>query len=139
MPFRVLVFGPLAFRDYPRLRDVLDVLLANRVPDVELLTFGGAGLPSLVASYARMRKLEFRSVPLEQQSYPIDHLSPINLQLAWLADAAVFFWYDSGGECYLLAKEMKARGKLVHVVLRSAPTRSAEPPRPWRHPDMPLD
>ena len=55
MPFRILVIGPPLFRDYPRLRDILDVVLANRIPDVELLTVGGSGLPSLVASYARMR------------------------------------------------------------------------------------
>jgi hypothetical protein len=91
MPFRVLVIGPPMFRDYPCLRDVLDVVLANRVPDVELLTVGGSGLPSLVASYARMRKLAFRSVPREQQSYPIEQLSPKNLEVVLLADAAVFF------------------------------------------------
>jgi hypothetical protein len=135
----VLVIGPPVFRDYPRLREVLDLVLVNRVPDVELLTVGGSGLPSLVASYARMRKLEFRSVPLEQQSYPVEQLSPKNLELVLLADAAVFFWSDSGGECYVLAKEMKARGKPVHVVSRSAAVRSVEPPRVWRHPDMPPD
>lgn len=135
----MLVIGPPVFRDYPRLREVLDLVLVNRVPDVELLTVGGSGLPSLVASYARMRKLEFRSVPLEQQSYPVEQLSPKNLELVLLADAAVFFWSDSGGECYVLAKEMKARGKPVHVVSRSAAVRSVEPPRVWRHPDMPPD
>src|SRR5580692_2741391 len=139
MPFRVLVIGPPAFRNYPRLRDVLDVVLAKRVPDVELLTVGGSGLPSLVASYARMRKLGFRPVPFEQEPYAADQLSPKNLEVVSLADAAVFFWYDSGGECYLLAKEMKARGKPVHVVSNSAPTLSADPPRAWRHPDMPPD
>jgi len=139
MPFRVLVIGPPLFRDYPRLRDVLDVVLANRVPDVELLTVGGSGLPSLVASYARVRKLEFRSVSLEQQPFPLDQLSPKNLEVVLLADAAVFFWYDAGGECYVLAKEMKARGKPVHVVTRSAHTQSATPPPAWRHPDMPPD
>jgi|SRR5579872_6111581 len=139
MPFRVLVLGPPAFRDYPRLRDVLDVVLANRALDVELLTVGGSGLPSLVASYARVRKLEFRTFPLEQQPFAVDQLLPKNLELDVLADAAVFFWYEAGGECYLLAKEIKARGKPVHVVTRSARTRSVEPPCAWRHPDMPPD
>ena|SRR5579872_6736656 len=104
MPFRVPVIGPPAFRDYPHLRDVLDVVLANRVPDVELLTVGGSGLPFLVASYARM-----------------------------FAAAALFFWYESGGECYLLAREMKAREKPVHIVTQSTRTRSTEPPRAWHH------
>jgi hypothetical protein len=36
MPYRVLVIGPQRFRDYPRLRRVLDSALSNRLPDVEL-------------------------------------------------------------------------------------------------------
>jgi hypothetical protein len=34
--FRVLIAGPKHFTDYPTLRAVLDKLLANRLPDVEL-------------------------------------------------------------------------------------------------------
>jgi hypothetical protein len=118
MPFRVLVIGPSQFRDYPRLRDVLDVVLANRVPDVELLTLGGSGLPSLVASYARMRKLEFRFVPLEQQPYPVEQLLPNNLELVLSADATVFFWHDSGGGVLSVGKGDESTWKACPCCLK---------------------
>jgi hypothetical protein len=42
MSFRVLIAGPRQFTNYPALRTALDALLVNRLPDVELLTYGGA-------------------------------------------------------------------------------------------------
>ena len=57
MPVSLLMVGGPSFRDYARLRDALDVALANRFPDVQLVTIGGPGVPALVASYARSRGL----------------------------------------------------------------------------------
>jgi hypothetical protein len=54
------------------------------------------------------------------QGNAAEQLSPKNLEVVSLADAAVFFWHDSGGDCYRLAKEIKARGKPDHVVTQSA-------------------
>lgn len=44
-----------ALRGLPHLRVTLDKLLTRRLPDVELLTTSGAGVPMLVASYATER------------------------------------------------------------------------------------
>ena len=41
---------PRCTANYPRLRAALDALFANRLPDVQLLTGGGPGLPMLAAS-----------------------------------------------------------------------------------------
>jgi len=41
MAFRVLIIGGRQRFEYARLRDALDVLLARRLPDVEILTAGG--------------------------------------------------------------------------------------------------
>ena len=49
---RVLVAGSRHFTDYRSLRSTLNKLLVNRLPDVELLTTGGAGVSMLAASYA---------------------------------------------------------------------------------------
>jgi hypothetical protein len=38
--------------DYVHLRDALDKQLANRMPEVQILTAGGSGVPTLAASYA---------------------------------------------------------------------------------------
>jgi len=44
MPFRVLIFGSPSFREFAKLRSILDVALAKRLPDVVLVTAGGPGL-----------------------------------------------------------------------------------------------
>ncbi|MFO0823382.1 MAG: hypothetical protein U0792_09745 [Gemmataceae bacterium] len=49
MAFRVLIIGGKQRVEYPRLRDALDVLIAKRLPDVELLTAGGPGVPAQAA------------------------------------------------------------------------------------------
>ena len=50
MTFRVLIAGGKHFTDYVTLRAVLDMLLADRLPDVELLTARGQGVPMLAES-----------------------------------------------------------------------------------------
>ena len=52
MSFRVHLVDPRHFTDDPVLRPTLDALLVNRLPDVELLTCGGRGVPMFAASYA---------------------------------------------------------------------------------------
>jgi hypothetical protein len=56
--FRVLIAGGRHFTNYPALRAALDVRLANRLPEVVLLTAGGRGVPMLAASYAAANGLE---------------------------------------------------------------------------------
>jgi hypothetical protein len=47
LSFRVLIAGPRHFTNYPALRAALDALLVNRLPDVELFTAVGRGVPML--------------------------------------------------------------------------------------------
>jgi hypothetical protein len=47
MAIRVIVAGDREPVDYVRLRDTLDKLLANRMPEVQILTAGGPGVPRL--------------------------------------------------------------------------------------------
>ena len=42
----MLVIGGRAGCDYAHLRDTLDAALANRLPNVELVTAGGPGVPA---------------------------------------------------------------------------------------------
>ena len=62
------IAGSRHFTDYPLLRATHDAFLAHCLPDVELLTIGGRGVPMLVASYATARRLlelvERRDVPV---------------------------------------------------------------------------
>jgi hypothetical protein len=46
MAFRVLIAGGRYPVAYVRLRDALDKLLANHLPEVQILTAGGPGVPA---------------------------------------------------------------------------------------------
>jgi hypothetical protein len=56
----------------PTLRATLEALLANRLPDVELLTTGGPGVPMLAASYATERGLEMVALVADFHRFPVD-------------------------------------------------------------------
>jgi predicted RNA methylase len=90
MPFRVLIVGSSSFRDYPKLRSILDIALSKRLPDVVLVTTGGSGLPALVASHARSRNLAVEVVPIER--YPLDVRKSPKATLIGKVDAAVIVW-----------------------------------------------
>jgi hypothetical protein len=90
MPFRVLIFGSPSFRDYAKLRSVLDIALSKRLPDVVLVTTGGAGLPALVASYGRSQNLPVEVTPITR--YPLDMRESPKAHLVAKVDAAVIVW-----------------------------------------------
>jgi hypothetical protein len=70
MAFRVLIAGDRHFPNYPLLRATLDALLANRLPDVALLTAGGPGVPMLAASYATVRGFRVMALVPDFQRFP---------------------------------------------------------------------
>jgi hypothetical protein len=122
MAFRVLIIGTAGIRDYPWLRDVLDTLLANRLPDVELLTTGGPGLPALVASYARSRGLTFTALVPDHERYPGNAVERRDALLVADADAAAVLvdeWYHPDMD--RLVKAVRAKRGRVQVVGREKP------------------
>jgi hypothetical protein len=131
MPYRVLVVGPDWFRAYTLLRDILDNLLAQRMPDVEVITTGGKGIPSLVASYARMRKLEFRPVLLDCERYPLDPFTARNLELVNHADAAVVFLLEPCHEVHEIHELIKQRKLPCRLIDLSKPVRFPRNKEKW--------
>jgi hypothetical protein len=115
MPFRVLIFGSPSFRDYVKLRYILDVALSKRLPDVVLVTTGGPGLSALVASYARSRNLAVEVTPIER--YPLDMRASPKSRLVGKVDAAVIVWPEIEPETKELLALIEAKGLPVHVVM----------------------
>jgi hypothetical protein len=115
MPFRVLIFGSASFRDYAKLRSILDIALSKRLPDVILVTTGGAGLSALVASYARSRNLTVEVIPIARYPGPV-RTSP-KVGLVTKVDAAVIVWPETEPETKELLALIEAKGIPVHVVM----------------------
>jgi hypothetical protein len=116
MAFRVLLLGDPLFRDYARLRDALDAALVNRLPDVELVTTGGPGLPALAASYARSRGLELVPVVPDCQRFPGCAQEKRDERLVELAQAVVLVGEAPDEPIRQLLARLRARGLRVLTV-----------------------
>jgi hypothetical protein len=116
MAFRVLVIGAPGFYAYARLRDALDLALANRLPDVQLITAGGPGVPALAACYARSRGLPLEVALPDFNRYPANAIEKRNSQLVADADAVVVAGEDLDLGTYKLVQRVKAKGGRVLVV-----------------------
>jgi YspA, cpYpsA-related SLOG family len=117
MRFRVLIAGGRHFNDYAILRATLDALLANRLPDVELLTTGGPGVPMLAASYATERGLPVTALVPDFGRFPAAAaVEKRDAELVELADAAVIVWAEDDPTTRKLRAMIEAKGIPVHVV-----------------------
>lgn len=114
--FRVLIAGGRHFTDYPSLRAALDVLLANRLPDVVLLTAGGRGVPMLAASYGAANGLEVVVRVPDYRHFPTDAEERRDAFLVGEADAAVVVWADRDPEVRRVLELVQRRGIPVHVI-----------------------
>jgi ABC-type sugar transport system substrate-binding protein len=140
MSFRVLVSGGRRFTDYRLLRATLDALLAHRLPDVELLTAGGPGVPLLAASYAAERGLTVRALVPDFRRFPVDAADRRDAFLAAEADAAVVVWEDRAAAVRRVLALVERRGIPVHVIggppkPRGRRVPDPEPPPPRGLPD----
>jgi hypothetical protein len=130
--FRVLITGGRHFTDYPALRAVLDVLLANRLPDVELLTAGGRGVPMLAASYAAANGLEVVTRVADFRRFPLDADERRDAFLVSEADAAVVVWDGRNESVRRILALVQRKGIPVHVIggPEKKPGRDRRAPRP---------
>jgi hypothetical protein len=139
--FRVLVAGPRGFTDYPALRAALDALLVNRLPDVELLTAGGRGVPMLAASYASARGLTVAARIADFARFPVGAAERRDAFLVSEADAAVVVWADRDPDVNRVLELVRRRGVPVHVlggpVRKPKVGRKSEPEPPRREGMLP--
>jgi hypothetical protein len=117
MSFRVAVIGGRSPIRYGTLRATLDTLLANRLPDVELLTAGGPGVSMLAASYAAERGLSCAALVPEFGRYPeAAAVARRDAELVAMADAAVVVLTGREPGVRRLLELLRASGKPVHIV-----------------------
>jgi hypothetical protein len=134
MSFRVLIAGPRQFTSYPAPRAALDAVLVNRLPDVELLTCGGRGVPMLAASYATERGLTVTARVADFVRFPVDAVERRDGFLANEADAAVVVWADRDPDARRVLALVERKGVPVHVL--GAPRKKPRARR-QHEPDMP--
>jgi hypothetical protein len=118
-PFRVIVTGVGAFHDYTRLRDLLDSLLVNRLPDVVILSRCGRGTDALATSYAVERGLTLIPFPLNHQRDRTDDLAAErrNAGLVAEADAAIVVGDRHNRDLRDLLGRCKRKGIPVRILV----------------------
>jgi hypothetical protein len=113
MVFRALIAGGRHFANYAILRATLDVLLANHLPDVELLTTGGRGVPMLAASYATARGWSWwHGCP----TLPGSRSMRRNTFLVNEADAALVVWDGRDPTVRRVLELVERKGIPLHVI-----------------------
>jgi hypothetical protein len=135
--FRVIVTGAPGFRDYKVLRDSLDRLLADRLPDVVILTRAGAGLgtDALAASYAAARRLDHVAYLADHQKHQglFDADRARNAEMGRDADALVMVFDPADWQTRDLAGRCRAKGIPIRVLGMPATGKRQEiPPRARR-------
>jgi hypothetical protein len=117
--FRVVAGAP-GLREYKPLRDLLDAVLRDKLPDVTILTRAGAGFgtDALAECYARTRGLAHVAYRLDADRHP----SPADAQKARLAelvrdaDAAVIVFTPSDWQGHTLIVGCRRKGIPLRVL-----------------------
>jgi hypothetical protein len=91
-PYRVIVAGTRTFNDYELLRDRLNLLLSNRLPNVAIVSGCAKGADQLGERYAAELGLEVHRYPADWNRYGKSAGPRRNALMADNADACVVFW-----------------------------------------------
>jgi hypothetical protein len=132
--FRVIVAGAAGFRNYRALRDALDHLRRDRLPDGSILTRSGAGLgtDAIALSYVLARRLDVIQYRADHAKHTslFDADVARNAQLVRDADAAAIVWDEFDGVLRDLLARCKAKGLPVRVLgVGVSPPPAERPPR----------
>lgn len=116
IPFRVIVAGTRTFDDYELLCSTLDHLLADKMPDVVIVSGRQRGADRLGEAYARDRGLEVAPFPAEWAKHGKAAGPMRNQRMAESASALVLFWDgESRGSADMLERA-KARRLAIRVI-----------------------
>lgn len=114
--FRVIVAGSRGFNDYERLRDVLDKLLASKLPDVQVVSGAARGADQLGERYASEKGLGVNRMPADWDTHGRRAGYVRNEQMAEVADALVAFWDGESRGTKHMIDIATAKGMMVRVV-----------------------
>jgi len=126
----VIIVGGRHFTNYPLLRVTLDALLANRLPDVELLTTGAPGVALLAASCATERGLAVTALVPDFRRLRVDALGRRDAFRVSAADATVVVWDQRAPNPRRVLALVEKKGIPIHVL-------GGHPRRKVRHTEEP--
>ena len=90
--YKVIVAGSRTFNDYLLLEKKLDKILANRLPNVEIVSGTANGADKQGELYASKNKLPIKRFPADWNTHGKKAGYLRNLEMAKYADACIVFW-----------------------------------------------
>jgi hypothetical protein len=90
--FKVIVAGSRNFSNYELLRDTLDRLLQNKLPNVTIVSGTANGADTLGEKYAVERNLELVEFPANWDKFGKSAGYRRNVEMADFSDGCVVFW-----------------------------------------------
>ncbi|HEY0751367.1 MAG TPA: DUF2493 domain-containing protein [Chitinophagaceae bacterium] len=115
--FKVVVAGSRSFKDYTLLKESLDELLAQKGPNIAIISGTAYGADTLGEHYAEERNFILIRVPADWEQYGKRAGYLRNQHMAQLADAVVVFWDgESKGSKHMIdiATEMELPLRVIH-------------------------
>ena len=94
----------------------LDKLLANRLPDVELFTTGGRGVPMLAASYATLCDLKLTALVPDFRRFLVDAVARRDAFLVSQVGAVVVVWDGRDPNVRRVLELVERKGLPTHVL-----------------------
>ena len=114
--FRVIVAGGRDFGDFELLYRKLDTYLANKLPEVTIVSGMARGADTLGVRYAQDRGLDVAKFPAEWERYGKSAGYIRNQEMAKEADALIAFWDGRSRGTKHMIDIATERGLLVKVV-----------------------
>ena len=90
--FKVIVAGTRTYNNYQELKQVLDEVLINKKPNIEIVSGGARGADHLGEIYANDNNYQLKIFPADWDIYGKAAGYIRNEQMARYADACVVFW-----------------------------------------------
>lgn len=90
--FKVIVAGSRGFNDYKLLKDTLDYLLQNKLPDVLIVSGTARGADTLGEKYAVEKGIDFVEFPANWDEFGKSAGYRRNAEMADYSDACIVFW-----------------------------------------------
>ena len=114
--FRVIIAGSRDFADYNLLREKCNFFLANKLPDVTIISGGAKGADRLGEQYARENGLNLKVIPADWKRLRRRAGYIRNQKMADTADALIAFWDgESRGTAHMI-QTATDKGLLVRVI-----------------------
>lgn len=121
MSFKVIIAGSRDFDDYDLLCEVMDKILINRTPNIEIVCGACRGADQLGAAYAKARGFGVKYFPADWDKFGKAAGFKRNCEMALHADALVAFWDGSSKGTAHMIRTAEFHGlptrKIIYPVL----------------------